>query len=206
MHDAAIVPSVAPGWLWSDDAAAAVDPRWPQPSFRDATWRVAQSPFRWGIDMHQAIREGVRRLYFRYAFQLAVGRATAESKFRLTVATQGAALEVYLNSQRLELTQDAPQKKRGEFAATISGRDFRRGDNLLAASAEPPGDFDATVLDLRIDELAPESEEVEEKLVTEQAVVCDQCSSLPGNRHACVYACPHEAAFRVDAWVDFPQA
>lgn len=32
----------------------------------------------------------------------------------------------------------------------------------------------------------------------EKAVVCDQCSSLPQGP-ACVYACPHDAAFRVDA-------
>jgi hypothetical protein len=40
---------------------------------------------------------------------------------------------------------------------------------------------------------------------SERADVCDQCSSLPGNRAACVDDYPHEAALRVDAWVDFPQ-
>ena len=34
--------------------------------------------------------------------------------------------------------------------------------------------------------------------VTDQAVVCDQCSSLPTGP-ACVYACPHDAALRVNA-------
>lgn len=34
--------------------------------------------------------------------------------------------------------------------------------------------------------------------VTDRAVVCDQCSSLPTGP-ACVYACPHDAAIRVDA-------
>lgn len=32
----------------------------------------------------------------------------------------------------------------------------------------------------------------------EKAIVCDQCSSLPQGP-ACAYACPHDAAFRVDA-------
>jgi ferredoxin len=40
---------------------------------------------------------------------------------------------------------------------------------------------------------------------SERADVCDQCGSLPGNRAACVYACPQDVALRVDAWVDFPQ-
>ena len=35
--------------------------------------------------------------------------------------------------------------------------------------------------------------------VTQQAVVCDQCSSLSGGTPSCVYACPHDAALRVDA-------
>lgn len=34
--------------------------------------------------------------------------------------------------------------------------------------------------------------------VTERAVVCDQCSTLPTGP-ACVYACPHDAAVRVNA-------
>ena len=82
---------------------------------------------------------------------------------------------------------------------------MRRGANVLAIAVGPPTVFNATVLDVRIDALAPDSEEVEEKLVTERAVVCDQCESLSGKRHACVYACPHEAAIRIDAWDRLPQ-
>lgn len=39
----------------------------------------------------------------------------------------------------------------------------------------------------------------EETEVAEQAVVCDQCSSLADGVPSCVYACPHDAALRVDA-------
>lgn len=35
--------------------------------------------------------------------------------------------------------------------------------------------------------------------VTQLAVVCDQCSSLADGTPSCVYACPHDAAIRVDA-------
>lgn len=35
--------------------------------------------------------------------------------------------------------------------------------------------------------------------MTERAVVCDLCSSLHGSQPSCVYACPHDAALRVDA-------
>ena len=41
--------------------------------------------------------------------------------------------------------------------------------------------------------------EAEIKSITEQAVVCDLCSSLPSQSPSCVYACPHDAAMRVNA-------
>lgn len=34
---------------------------------------------------------------------------------------------------------------------------------------------------------------------TEKAVVCDMCSSSPSRSPSCVYACPHDAAMRVDS-------
>ncbi len=37
------------------------------------------------------------------------------------------------------------------------------------------------------------------KSVSERAVVCDLCSSLPSKQPSCVYACPHDAAMRVNA-------
>ena len=41
--------------------------------------------------------------------------------------------------------------------------------------------------------------EADIKSITEQAVVCDLCSSLPSQQPSCVYACPHDAAMRVNA-------
>jgi Fe-S-cluster-containing hydrogenase component 2 len=64
---------------------------------------------------------------------------------------------------------------------------------LNREAAGVPGDVEATVVD-----------EVVEKLVTHKAVVCDLCSSVPGQLPACVHACPHDAAMRVDARLNFP--
>ena len=36
------------------------------------------------------------------------------------------------------------------------------------------------------------------RTVQEKAVVCDQCSSTPSGQPSCVYACPHDAAIRVE--------
>ncbi|HUG92701.1 MAG TPA: 4Fe-4S dicluster domain-containing protein [Planctomycetaceae bacterium] len=45
----------------------------------------------------------------------------------------------------------------------------------------------------------------EVKPVSERAVVCDMCSSLPSQQPSCVYACPHDAAMRVNAQEFFLQ-
>jgi Fe-S-cluster-containing hydrogenase component 2/CRP-like cAMP-binding protein len=37
----------------------------------------------------------------------------------------------------------------------------------------------------------------------EKAVVCDQCSSTPTGQPSCVYACPHDAAVRVEGLLHF---
>jgi Fe-S-cluster-containing hydrogenase component 2 len=81
---------------------------------------------------------------------------------------------------------------------------------VLAVRVLPtPGSADV-FLDLRLDAvqkpegLANLAEEVTQKLVTERAVVCDLCSSSPGQVPACVNACPHDAAMRVDARLEFP--
>jgi hypothetical protein len=162
--------------------------------------------------MHQALSANgatggagkERRLYFRTRFRIDRAHRALAEKHRLLITSQGSSLEACLNGQRVGLTQDAAQKKRSQFVADIGAEMLRSGENLLAIATVPPAEFNATVLDARFDALAPESEEAEEKLVTERAVVCDQCSSLSGERHACVYACPHEAAMRVDTWVAFP--
>jgi hypothetical protein len=139
-------------------------------------------------------------LYFRAHFHADPARCDPTNNYRLLVTSQGSSLEARINGELLELTQDAPQKKRSQHVADVSGRQLRAGDNVLAIAVLAPSEFNAVVLDARLDTLQEESEEVEVKLVTERAVVCDQCSSLPGERHACVYACPHEAALRVDSW------
>jgi Fe-S-cluster-containing hydrogenase component 2 len=88
---------------------------------------------------------------------------------------------------------------------------LRKGRNIIAVKVmpPPPGSKDV-LLDLRLDAIhrppgiTDPKDEVTEKLVTEQAVVCDLCSSLSGQVPSCVSACPHDAAMRVDARFDFP--
>ena len=123
----------------------------------------------------------------------------------LLATSQGKSAEIYHDGQPLTFEQSPQQVKKGEFEAHLPFDQVRRGTHVVAARVAGPVAFGATILDLRMDLVTGEQEDVEVKLVTEKAVVCDQCSSLAGDRHACVYACPHEAALRIDAWVEFPQ-
>lgn len=91
----------------------------------------------------------------------------------------------------------------------------RVGKNVVAISVMPTMNINEMLMQFRLDEIKkPKAlpseveqavvEEVVEKLVTHRAVVCDLCSSLPGQIPACVHACPHDAAMRVDARRNFP--
>ncbi|HEX3600363.1 MAG TPA: hypothetical protein VHU84_09495 [Lacipirellulaceae bacterium] len=213
LHDVAVLPSGAPGWRWTIDSALSANDKWAQPAFGDTAWRAAQTPFFWGLEMHLAMQSDSiiankngsdSRLFFRVPFRIDRSRGTTADKYQLLITSQGASLAAYVNGRSINLTQDAPQKKRNQYACDLEGDAIHDGENVLAISVAPPNEFGATVLDARLDTLAPVWEKVEEKLVTERAVVCDQCSSLSGNRAACVYACPHEAAMRVDAWEELP--
>jgi Fe-S-cluster-containing hydrogenase component 2 len=213
MHDSAMLPSGAPGWWWTDDSIVEANGNWNQPSYSETKWQVASTPFSWGLAMLLALPPNSatihaslhgRRLYFRARFQNIQFRRGSADRHRLLIISQGTEIEAHMNGQRLDLIRDAAPKKRFHYVCDLDGDRIRHGENVLAISVITPEEFGATALDARLDALAPASEEVEEKLVTERAVVCDQCSSLSGGRHACVYACPHEAAFRLDAWVNLP--
>jgi Fe-S-cluster-containing hydrogenase component 2 len=85
-----------------------------------------------------------------------------------------------------------------------------RGWNVLAIRVSPDSSPGDVFLSVRLDEVrkptvaSEADEEVTQKLVTERAVVCDLCSSQWGQVPACVNACPHDAAMRIDARSEFP--
>ncbi len=56
-----------------------------------------------------------------------------------------------------------------------------------------------TPIDLTLEQKTIIGPDATLKAVGEQAVVCDLCSSLPSQDPSCCYACPHDAAFRIDA-------
>lgn len=94
---------------------------------------------------------------------------------------------------------------------SLPPRRLRAGRNVVAIRVSPDFDIGKVFLSVRVDEvrqptvLDAAAEEVTQKQVTERAVVCDLCSSQLGRVPACVNACPHDAAMRIDARSDFPR-
>jgi hypothetical protein len=92
----------------------------------------------------------------------------------------------------------------------------RRGEN---GPPEPDGPskflaYRDTVLEVRldVDKLPPvppgqesfDMEKLRIKALPAVAVVCDQCSTRKNGVPACVEHCPHEAAMRINARIEFP--
>src|SRR5262249_8226320 len=107
---------------------------------------------------------------------------------------------VWLNGRPVPPEKWRPERE-GPFVFEIQGQGpayLRAGETLLAVRATPPGGR-ALLLQVALDEVRPNG-----AVIPLKAVVCDQCSTLPDQVQACVHACPHDAAMRVDAWTGFP--
>lgn len=164
-------------------------------------------------------------LQFRFEVELSGKKLRTDSRFKVELMSLGSDVHVWVNG--IELTLD-DRVKRGRHEYSIpplskekpatppSALSFlKSGRNVIAAQVAPTCKSGEVLFQLRMDEVKrpmelPESveesvaDEVVEKLVTYKAVVCDLCSTLPGREPACVFACPHAAAMRVDARTQFP--
>ncbi len=204
MHDESLIHAGAPGWRWLRSEREP-SRKWFAAGHTPQHWLDGLLPFSADIENALAARAtGAGDYYFRYSLTVERSRLGADHTWRLLATSKGKALELWLDGAPLTLEQEASQVKRGEYAANLPLAAIGKGTHLVAAKVTAPVPFGTAIFDLRLDLVTSEREDVEEKLVTERAVVCDQCSTLSGHRQACVYACPHEAAMRVDAWVDFP--
>ena len=166
-------------------------------------------------------------LAFRLPFQIIHRRKPLIRRFMLTVAKADEAkrklpgCRLWLNGELVfdMLASDAERKRQMESldpAATFEDkpkelrilltmeagkRSFVHvGSNVLAVEVPQLPDDGWPLLNLRMDETFKQRRrpEVDIKQVESRAVVCDLCSSLPTGP-ACVTACPHEAALRIDA-------
>jgi Fe-S-cluster-containing hydrogenase component 2 len=229
MHDLGLVSEAARDWRFAPAAAAAGD-TWLRPGFKDAGWAVGAAPFYLDRQTREELAARQPRgtpasapIIFRREFELPSGRLRPDSRFRIELTSLSPSVRLWLNGR--ELTADDKPKRDGRREYSVPPRAaeggavavtdlLRRGRNVLAVQVAPTARAADVLLKVRLDEvrrpdLPPEvgeeaAAEVTQKVVTEQAVVCDLCSSLSRQKPACVQACPHDAALRVDARFDFP--
>jgi Fe-S-cluster-containing hydrogenase component 2 len=168
---------------------------------------------------------------FRHEFTITREAVRGGSQFRLEVTAPDPATKVWVNGQEVQPADKpgrggkreywfpprppAPEKKAGAPApppppAAPPPMILRAGKNVLAISVAPDAGTEGAFLTVRLDEVrkpkvtAAVAEEITQKPVLERAVVCDLCSTQLGQVPACVNACPHDAALRIDARSEFP--
>jgi Fe-S-cluster-containing hydrogenase component 2/CRP-like cAMP-binding protein len=219
MNDIGLIPEGAHGWRYYP-AAALAGLRWTGPKYGDRHWLLGQAPFRYDPDLRAALG-GIPRahpagaadpaLCFRYEVRLPAEGAHSGGEFRLQVTSTDGALAVWVNGQEVT-TSEKPRSGKREYRIAKEAGLLRAGRNVVAVRVTPTPRELEVLLDLRLDDVRPPVVpagmigDISEKLVTERAVVCDLCSSQFGQRPACVSACPHDAALRVDARSAFPGA
>jgi CRP-like cAMP-binding protein/Fe-S-cluster-containing hydrogenase component 2 len=228
MHDIGILPEASRGWRFIS-AAAVKSPKWFLSKFNDAPWAIGDAPFYCDRQFYDQLTSGIapklrsttntrdRAVYFRLEFRLASYLARPDSQFKLELTSMDAAATLWVNGH--ELRPEKPKAGKREYALPPKSSDpatpppqqlLRAGRNVLAVRVMPNPSSTDVLFALRLDAvhkpegLAGVADEVTQKLVTERAVVCDLCSSSLGQVPACVNACPHDAALRVDARLEFP--
>ncbi len=181
-----------------------------------------------------AVDLAAQTLQFRFELDLSGKNLRAESRFKVELMSLGSNVRVWVNGIELTLDDRVkrgrheysipPIPKDKPTVKSAGGTPLKPvpatnylivGRNIIAAQVTPTCKSGEVLFQLRMDEVKrpmdlPESidtsvaDEVVEKLVTYKAVVCDLCSTLPGREPACVFACPHDAAMRIDARTQFP--
>jgi Fe-S-cluster-containing hydrogenase component 2/CRP-like cAMP-binding protein len=218
MHDIGIIPEGTHGWRYHP--AAGLAEGWQGPGFADRGWLPGRTPFPYDSDFRASLAargaaaEGA--ICFRYEFRLERAVLASAQSFGLEVTSAGylaggvadEVVAVWLNGQPLQAPRGPSRDGVRAYPIAPEGV-LQPGRNVVAVRVLPTRAF-GVLLDLRLDEERRPAEtlglqgELSEKQVTLRAVVCDLCSGQWGQRPACVTACPHDAALRIDGRTEFP--
>jgi Fe-S-cluster-containing hydrogenase component 2/CRP-like cAMP-binding protein len=216
MHKDGIIPESSFGWRYA--LAANLPDDWPRGGGRDRDWHVGSAPFVLDREFRSLLDpsrngagQGTDPIAFRYDFDVERELLNPESHFILSLTTMDEGINVWINGKPIVASAEQTNSAEG-VGASVSrkkSRDYgwwevdvemppsalKAGKNSVAVSVTPSSGGSDRLLDLRLDR----DEGATVKLVEQKAVVCDLCSAQAGQRPACVTACPHEAAIRIDA-------
>ncbi len=210
MHDTGVIPEGAYGWqareMTKDEKPN--DELGRRLSSLKAGWRPVKAP----VALDRDVLDGkppAAAYAFRHEFTLDRDRLGEGDEFKVEVTAPPAAeVQVWMDGKPLDAAE--VKKDRRTYPVPDATRVLRPGRHVVAAWVAPPAGHAGPIFDLRGDVVRrPKAAQLSaadyiEKGVEEVAVVCDLCSTLPGKSPACVRACPHDAAMRVDARRNFP--
>jgi Fe-S-cluster-containing hydrogenase component 2 len=201
MHDTGLVPAATHGWHF---APAPADDAWTKRGFNDVAWKEDATPFFDDLVLDQGLASWPdykprSTVAFRRIFQIAKADFRKASRLQLELTAPSDQARVWLNGVALR-TEEKPRQGKLKYEFGPAREYVKPGDNVVAVLVpRGPQATGQVLFSLRLDaEREADSATVEIKLVTSRAVVCDLCSNL-STGPACVTACPHEAAMRVDA-------
>jgi Fe-S-cluster-containing hydrogenase component 2/CRP-like cAMP-binding protein len=219
MHDVGIIPGSTHGWRYAPAEFAGAG--WHRPRYFAAHWLLGKTPFAYDRTFRDSLH-GLRNeaavetaLCFRYEFRMKAHLLRTAVRFKLEVVSADENATVCVNGREIPKPAEKPRGGKREYLLTRDMNLLRRGRNVLAVKVVPTPSSTgkkAPWLELRLDEIREpavppklrETAEVIEKVVTDVAVVCDLCSAQFGQRPACVTACAHDAAIRVDGRFNVP--
>ncbi len=222
MYDIGIIPEQSHSWHYQlADAAAAVAPSGPASG---GVGHLGSAPFfnnrefRSSLGVRETEELAGRAVHFRHEFRVERSMLRPESRFLLSVASADEGVMVWVNGRPTinrpegagpkDQAQVSKRERRGvgwEFEAELTASHLRPGSNVVAVRVGALPAEKALLLKLRLSEARQAElvmdfvEDAAERPVLLKAVVCDLCSEQWGQRPACVTACPHDAAIRVDA-------
>jgi Fe-S-cluster-containing dehydrogenase component/CRP-like cAMP-binding protein len=213
MHTIGIIPGSAPGWYYAPFSA--VPPGWFKTGRFGKEWLSGTAPFVFDREFLSTLpsdADPAGPIAFRYEFEVSEDLLAPDRQFVVSMNSMDEGAALWLNglpllpvpvegNGKLE-TEKKESRDEGwwEFEVTFPTGYLRRGKNLVAVRITPVGSGKSNrLLDLRLDR----EQGASTKLVEQKAVVCDLCSAQFGQRPACVTACPHDAAIRVDALNQF---
>jgi CRP-like cAMP-binding protein/Fe-S-cluster-containing hydrogenase component 2 len=171
-------------------------------------WRPIKAPVALDRDLLAGQSPAVAYV-FRHEFTLTEGQLAEGDEFKVELTTPPTSqATVWVDAGR-PLDPEEVKKDKRTYPVPDAARTLKPGRHVVIARVTPPPNHAGPIFDLRCDIVRRPKGQVSaadyvEKGVTELAVVCDLCSSLPGKVPSCVRACPHDAAMRVDARRNFP--
>lgn len=224
MHDLGIIPEPSPGWRLAR-ADQVKDPNWQRPDFSDQNWAEDTSPFSEDRELRELLGlRGATRLQelagpilLRHTFHLTTSGRTP-ILLRMVVQAEGP-VSVWINGRDVLRSETSCPRKElwfpsvewwPRFAEGFSAQvpePFRKGRNVVSVQVKPETETGQPLLHLTLHEARkPESpgSEGPEMPVTHRAVTCDLCHTRIEEKPACVRACPHDAAFRLDGRFELP--